>query len=213
MKQKTIITVTLVLGLSVFTLGHITALPTKAQLRSAGEYLARQDRTLARVVDRRNNPHIDFPGYLELGKEVYAYRRRRRVSEREFIRMAKEPDTIILDTRSRDKYEMKHIAGAKHLNFSDFTEESLAKVIPSKDTRILIYCNNNFDLRWPESARRDRAAFATKAPALALNIPTFVNLYGYGYKNIYELRPAVDMDQTELRFGAVRSKAGKEASQ
>jgi hypothetical protein len=26
---------------------------------------------------------------------------------------------------------------------------------------------------------------------LALNIPTFINLYGYGYKNIYELKVIV----------------------
>jgi len=91
----------------------------------------------------------------------------------------KEPGTIILDTRSKAAYEARHIKGAVHLNFSEFTEEKLKKVIPSKDTKVLIYCNNNFigDPMW----------MARKAAPLALNIPTFINLYGYGYKNIFEL--------------------------
>ena len=74
---------------------------------------------------------------------------------------------------------MKHVKGAIHLNFSDFTEGKLAKVIPSKSTKILIYCNNNLD--------KDEMYFARKKATLALNIPTFINLYGYGYKNVYEL--------------------------
>ena len=43
----------------------------------------------------------------------------------------------------------------------------------------IIYCNNNFtDNIAPVRSKRAR---------LALNIPTFINLYGYGYENIYEL--------------------------
>jgi phage shock protein E len=39
-----------------------------------------------------------------------------------------------------------------------------------------IYCNNNF--------ADDRAPVATKKVELALNIPTFINLYGYGHENV-----------------------------
>ena len=93
--------------------------------------------------------------------------------------MAEEKNTIILDTRSEKMYKAKHIKGAVHLNFSDFTAGKLAKVITSKDTKILIYCNNNLD--------KDETFFARKSAPLALNIPTFINLFGYGYKNVYEL--------------------------
>ena len=34
----------------------------------------------------------------------------------------------------------------------------------------------------------------TKALPLALNIQTFVNLVGYGYKNVWELADVVSMD-------------------
>ena len=73
--------------------------------------------------------------------------------------------------------------GAVHLNFSDFAEEKLEKVIPSKETRILIYCNNNID--------SPLEALADKSLPLALNIPTYINLFGYGYQNVYELATRV----------------------
>ena len=158
----------------------------------------------------RSNPLIDYPGFMEVSEEVFEYRNARRVEVEEFLEMAKDPDTLILDTRSKDKYELIHITGAKHLNFSDFTEEALAKVIPSKDTRILIYCNNNF-FTGNESPRSPfRLGFATKSRTLALNIPTFINLYGYGYKNVYELKPAVNVRDTAIPFTRSDLAAGKE---
>jgi phage shock protein E len=54
----------------------------------------------------------------------------------------------------------------------------------------LIYCNNNF--------RNNIRPVETKATPLALNISTFVNLYGYGYTNVYELGEAVDMNDPAI---------------
>lgn len=122
---------------------------------------------------------IDYPGFVELTKEAEEHRKTHTVSVAEFLKMAEEKNTIILDTRSEKMYKAKHIKGAVHLNFSDFTAGKLAKVIANKATRILIYCNNNLD--------KDEMYFARKSRALALNIPTFINLFGYGYKNVYEL--------------------------
>ena len=72
----------------------------------------------------------------------------------------------------------------------------------SSATRILIYCNNNF--------ADDQIAFATKMArpvyrktkplTLALNIPTFINLYGYGYKNVYELSDLVSVYNRTIEF-------------
>lgn len=122
---------------------------------------------------------IDYPGFVELTKEAEEHRKTHTVTVAQFLKMAEEKSTIILDTRSEKMYKAKHIKGAVHLNFSDFTAEKLEKVIPSKDTKILIYCNNNLD--------KDEMYFARKSAPLALNIPTFINLFGYGYKNVYEL--------------------------
>jgi hypothetical protein len=35
------------------------------------------------------------------------------------------------------------------------------------------------------------------APA-ALNIPTFITLYTYGYRNVYELEPLLDLEATVI---------------
>ena len=71
------------------------------------------------------NPAIDMEGYLREAKEAAAYRESRRVSEDEFLRMAGEPGTIVLDARSREKYDELHVKGAINLSFPDITIASL----------------------------------------------------------------------------------------
>lgn len=135
---------------------------------------------------------IDFPAYIKLSEEVQKYREDRLVSKNTFFAMADEDNTVILDTRSREAFNLGHIDGAINVNFSDFTTAKLAKIFANKDVRILIYCNNNFTNNEPP--------FEKKAIELALNLPTFINLYGYGYKNIYELKDGVDMDDPDMRI-------------
>lgn len=144
------------------------------------------------------NPIIDYDGFVALTKDVAELRESSRISEEQFLKFAAEPDTVILDTRSREKFEKLHIKGAVHLNFSDFGEESLGKLIPKKTTRVLIYCNNNF-LGEPE-------LFFSKGAPLALNIPTFINLRGYGYTNVFELGPLLEMKDTKIPFSGTSQK-------
>jgi hypothetical protein len=146
---------------------------------------------------------VDFPSFVRLATEVEAYRNKGHLVDIEtFMKMAKEPKTIILDARSRPMYDMKHIKGAIHLNFADFTHENLLKVIPSKNTRILIYCNNNFmdDNLFFESKVSMPSFTKEKPVSLALNIPTFINLYGYGYKNVYELSSLLSVRDPMVEF-------------
>lgn len=138
------------------------------------------------------NSRVDYDGFVELTHKANEYRKKRLITFNDFLDYMKDENTILLDTRSKEAYTAKHIKGAIHLNFSDFTDEKLAKVIPSKDTRILIYCNNNID--------GDEINFAAKRMPLALNIPTFINLYGYGYKNIYELSSLMPSSFVKLEF-------------
>jgi len=35
---------------------------------------------------------------------------------------------------------------------------------------------------------------------MALNIPTYINLYGYGYHNVYELNELVDINDPRISF-------------
>lgn len=144
------------------------------------------------------NPQIDYAGFAQLTRELQPVRDKRRVSIKEFNEMAKDKHTIILDTRSQAAFDEIHVAGAIHLNFSDFTAGKLAKVIPNKNTRILIYCNNNF-------AAENTPALALKSVRLALNIPTFVNLHGYGYTNVYELADVLALTDPRLDWAGQRS--------
>jgi hypothetical protein len=136
------------------------------------------------------NRLIDYNGFLKAAAEVAQLRAQHRVSEDEFIRMAGEQGTIVLDARSDAKFALLHVKGARHLVFPDITAEELAKVIPDKSSRVLIYCNNNFI--------NEPAAFPSKVPTASLNIHTFNTLYNYGYRNVYELGPLVDVKKTKL---------------
>ena len=138
------------------------------------------------------NPAIDMKGFLSVAAEAAEHRQSRRVSEDEFIRLAAEPGTIVLDARSRRKFDELHIAGAINLNFSDIAIESLKQTIPDLNTRILIYCNNNF--------LNDESAFASKLPSASLNISTYIALYNYGYRNVWELGPLIDINKSKLKF-------------
>jgi hypothetical protein len=135
---------------------------------------------------------VDFGGFRSVAEEVEGYRANRLVSLEQFWAMAAEPNTIILDARSPEAYRMGHIAGAINLSLPDFTAESLAATIRDPNTRILIYCNNNFE--------NDAQPVMMKAVELALNIQTFINLYGYGYRNVYELGDVVNFDDPQVRW-------------
>jgi hypothetical protein len=145
------------------------------------------------------NRLIDYDTFLVHAADVGRLRNEHRLSEEKFIEMAAEPGTVIFDARSDDKYAKLHIKRARHLNFSEITADELAKVFPAKSTRILIYCNNNF-LNAPNT-------FASKAPAASLNIHTFNTLYSYGYTNVYELGPLLDIRKAKLRFEGTQVEA------
>ena len=145
------------------------------------------------------NRLIDYEGFLASAADVGRLRSERRVSEEKFIEMASEPGTIIFDARSDDKYAKLHIKGARHLSFPEITESELAKIFPSRTTRILIYCNNNF-LNAPNT-------LASKAPAASLNIHTFNTLYNYGYTNVYELGPLIDIRKARIQFEGTQLQA------
>lgn len=138
------------------------------------------------------NPAIDMEGYLKVSVEAARHRESRRISEAEFIRMSREPGTIVLDARSREKYDELHIKGAINLSFPDIAIESLKRTIPDTTARILIYCNNNF--------RNAESAFPRKLMTASLNLSTFITLYNYGYRNVYELGPLLDIETSRLEF-------------
>jgi Rhodanese-like domain len=156
---------------------------------------------------------VSFDDFKGLVAEVETHRASRLIDLNTFLKMSKEEGVIIFDSRSDFRFDRIHIKGAKHLAFTDFTQENLKKVIPNPDTKILIYCNNNFDgnqtdfaskiaLPRPKPDKAASAQFAEQAKPLmmALNIPTYINLYGYGYRNVYELNELVKVNDPRIAF-------------
>lgn len=141
---------------------------------------------------RIRNPAIDMEGYLRVSTEAAKHREARRVSEDDFIRISREPGTVILDARSKQKFDELHIRGAINLSFPDIAVESLKRTFPDKNTRILIYCNNNF--------QGEERAFPTKMPTASLNLSTYIALFTYGYLNVYELGPLIDVSNSKLEL-------------
>ncbi len=153
---------------------------------------------------------VNFDTYLKLANEVKSYREKRLIDWKTFQEYSKEKNTIILDTRSSEMYKRKHIKGAINLNFSDFTSYNLARIFIDKDIRILIYCNNNIDKDEdfpaksykPEpivhKGKSKQSNTILPEVTLALNVPTFINLYGYGYENVYELSELLSPDSIEF---------------
>ena len=156
---------------------------------------------------------VSFEDFKALVARVEAHREDRLIDLDTFVEMSAQPDVIILDTRSRFRYERLHVRGARHLNFSDFTQDNLERLIPTFDTTILIYCNNNFEGNQSEFPTKialapgsvgetasTQFAIQEKPLMMALNIPTYVNLYGYGYRNVYELHELVDVEDPRIEF-------------
>lgn len=151
-----------------------------------------------------DNPAIDMRGYLREARQAAKHRETRRLTEEEFLRRSREPGAVVLDARSADKYAALHVRGALSLPFTDMTVESLALLLPDRSTTILIYCNNNF-ANAPEP-------FPTKLPTASLNLSTYIALWSYGYRNVYELGPLVDLARSKLPFEGSGASAGPPAS-
>jgi phage shock protein E len=137
---------------------------------------------------------IDMGGFLLMAQEAAQHRDSRRIDEVAFLNMSTEPGTVVLDARSKEKFDLLHVKGAINLSFPDITVASLRQQIPDTATRILIYCNNNFF--------DAEDAFPSKLPSASLNLYTYVALYSYGYRNVYELSIYVDPKLSKLPFVA-----------
>ena len=152
---------------------------------------------------------VNYDDFKNLVSELEKQREKRLVSLDVFLKMAKEDNVVILDSRSDFRFNRKHLKGAIHLDFTDFTQDNLLKLIPDTNTKILIYCNNNFDgdpidfaskMAKPKTNIETQILSNRKPIMLALNIPTHINLYGYGYKNIYELDELVNVNDPRITF-------------
>ena len=136
------------------------------------------------------NPMIRYDLFAKSVREVGEIREKRRLSETDFLKQMGEPGVVVLDARSSEMFALRHLNGAVNLSLPDFSADALARIIPSKDTKVLIYCNNNFT--------GSPISMFAKTVSASLNVHTFVTLQSYGYKNVWELGPLLDVRTTKL---------------
>ena len=144
------------------------------------------------------NRLIDYKEFQRIVTSSADEREAHRLTERQFITAMADRSAVLLDARTSSKYDMRHIRGAVNLQFTDFTAETLAGVIPAKGTKVLIYCNNNF-----EGAQK---SFPSKNASASLNLSTYTSLKSYGYTNIFELGPLLNTSRTEIPFDGTETK-------
>ena len=152
----------------------------------------------------------DSESFIEFAKAAEVYRKDRRLTADQFVQMAKEPGTIILDARGKEAHQLLRIKGSKNLPYTSFSVENLKTIIPTAKTKVLIYCRNNI-----QTAPKDKAGAGKsghpypialssdldlKIRSFGLNIPTFITLYGYGYENVWELDSVIDPNDSVIEF-------------
>lgn len=152
---------------------------------------------------------VNYQTFKDLVSKVESHRVKRLVSFDDFLKISKKRNTIIQDTRSAYFYNKRHIKGAINLPFTEFTQQRLSEVMPNENTKILIYCNNNFKddrinfaskIVIPASLKKVKTSKKNKPLTLALNIPTYLNLYGYGYTSVYELDELLSINDVRATF-------------
>ncbi len=66
------------------------------------------------------------------------------VSAEELLEMLKnKPKLVVVDARGGKAFDNRVIRGAINLSVQSTDADSLAKIIPSKETEIVFYCSNN----------------------------------------------------------------------
>lgn len=86
-------------------------------------------------------------------------------------RWLKEGSVVLIDVRSKESYARAHIRGAVNLPATEITEESMKRLAPLPETRIVIYCDDNL------------------LPTRRIALTTLCNpaIYQLGYHNLFVL--------------------------
>lgn len=64
------------------------------------------------------------------------------ISQEQAKEMMDKEEVIILDVREQDEYDGGHIKGAVLLPVGSINEDTAKKVIPEKDSIVLVYCRS-----------------------------------------------------------------------
>lgn len=88
-----------------------------------------------------------------------------------------EPDLVILDLRSREAFDARHIKGAVNAPLGEITEKTLPAILPDKNRAVVLVCDESF--------------FPTRR--ISMTLQAWPVLKDSGYQKLYRLnlwRPA-----------------------
>jgi phage shock protein E len=127
---------------------------------------------------------IDSKQYHEKALAAHEVQKKHTVSVDRFIELSKQEGAVILDVRSKAAFDRGHLDGALHLGAAITTEEKMRSLLPSKDSKLLIYCDNSLSA---ELTRR-----------MSLTDMMFPLIYQFGYENLYQLQDGKISGEAEL---------------
>lgn len=127
---------------------------------------------------------IPADDYFKKSLAINAVRKVSNVTLSDLPELMKDKNTVIIDVRGDADYKAMHISGAKHLSLSDMKPDTLAKVIPSTSTRVILYC--------------DAALTPFPTRRVALSTEAYPLVYMHGYTNLHEVSSLWGSDEDYL---------------
>lgn len=88
-----------------------------------------------------------------------------------FLALKEKGAVAVLDVRSKDSYDRRHLTGSVNAPLTDLTEKNLPALVPDKDAPVVLVCDFSF--------------FPTRM--LSMTLQAYPVLKSQGYKNIYRL--------------------------
>lgn len=117
---------------------------------------------------------IDYSVLANNSAALAGMRRQRTVDVDGFLDMIGDENTVLLDVRPSWEYRCAHVKGALNMSVADITADSMKRIAPERDTRIVIYCSNS--------------VYSTPMRRIALTSMAFPVLFELGYSNVYQLQ-------------------------
>ena len=117
--------------------------------------------------------HRDALALAEIHKE-------RLITPQQLLDMMQDPNTVLIDVRDIERYAKSHIKGAKNYSPFIFSDKEFQELVPDKETKIILYCDNGLSYIAGPPKKNMRA--------ISLTSLAFPYLYTLGYHNLYELQ-------------------------
>ena len=118
------------------------------------------------------NP-ISSDEYYKKAVKINEIRKKHILGADTLLNLMKDKNTVLLDVRGDDSFRQKHIRGAVHLSLADMTPQTLAKAIPSKGSRVILYC--------------DAALIPYPTRMIGASTQAYPLVFQHGYGNLYEV--------------------------